>query len=496
MKVSPVAGTACTAQRRFGRRVVKLCCAAVLLTALIVMLASLAVAATPGFADVPAGHPYYAAISDLSARGVIGGYANGGFGPDDPVMRQQFAKMVVLTGGYAVSEADVCRFTDVATSGASSLYPDNYVAVCAAHGITTGKTASSFDPTGKITRLQAVTMVVRMADDLQPGLLATPPDGWLGSAAWTVDATHGANAARAEYNGLLAGLALDALDPAGNMSRGEVAQVLHNLIGKLPGSTPWTYGPTTSSTATTTTTTPSSVVNLVFIHHSVGANWLNDALCKALNDQGYHVADIYYGWTGGTGYAYGDHTDTGDWPAWFTDKVMRLVYAELGQMTAPNAIDPATGENTVIMFKSCFPNSEAGSDISDEKAVYNSLLPYFQAHPDKMFVLCTPPPMQSISHPAKTRELCNWLTDRQNGWLKNLTTGNVFVFDLYNVLTDPNAHHRLLNGAEVHQVVSGHNTLYYDSGGDDHPNSTGNVKATAEFVPLLDTWYGQFKASR
>ena len=63
----------------------------------------------------------------------------------------------------------------------------------------------------------------------------------------------------------------------------------------------------------------------------------------------------------------------------------------------------------MIMFKSCFPNSEVGSDISDEKAVYNSLLPYFQAHPDKMFVLFTPPPMQSISHPAKTRELCNWL---------------------------------------------------------------------------------------
>jgi hypothetical protein len=47
------------------------------------------------------------------------------------------------------------------------------------------------------------------------------------------DPTHGANAARAEYNGLLQGLHLGALDPYGDMSRGEVVQVLCNLIDLL-----------------------------------------------------------------------------------------------------------------------------------------------------------------------------------------------------------------------------------------------------------------------
>ena len=137
-------------------------------------------------------------------------------------------------------------------------------------------------------------------------------------------------------------------------------------------------------------------VNLVFIHHSVGENWLNDGLCRALNDHGYHVADIYYGWR-----EYGDHTDTVDWPMWFTDEVMGLVYQEMGNMTAPNTLRPAPGENTIVMFKSCFPNSDVGSDISDEKAIYDSLLPYLQQHPDKMFVLVTPPPMQEISDPLE-----------------------------------------------------------------------------------------------
>jgi hypothetical protein len=240
-----------------------------------------------------------------------------------------------------------------------------------------------------------------------------------------------------------------------------------------------------------TTSADGSTVNLVFIHHSVGENWLNDGLCRALNDSGYHVADIYYGWR-----AYGDNTDTVDWPTWFTDEVMGLVYQELGQMTAPNNLETAPGENTIVMFKSCYPNSDVGSDISDEKAIYNSLLPYMEAHPDKMFVLVTPPPMIAIPDAQKTRELCDWLTDRDNGWLAGLSTGNVFVFDLYNVLTNPDAHHRLADGVEVHEVVPGSDTLYYHSDGDDHPNSDGDIKATEEFIPLLNEWYQEFAASR
>jgi thiosulfate/3-mercaptopyruvate sulfurtransferase len=185
------------------------------------------------FADVPATHPYYSAITDLTFRGIIGGYKNGNFGPGDSVTRQQFAKMIVGIGGYSVSESDVCSFTDVEKSDATTFYPDNFVAVCAAHGITTGKTATTFDPYGYVSRYQAISMVVRAADDLQPGLLGAPPSGWTSSAGWENDPTHGANAARAEYNGLLTGLSLVSLNRYENMNRGEAAQVLYNLLGKL-----------------------------------------------------------------------------------------------------------------------------------------------------------------------------------------------------------------------------------------------------------------------
>ena len=226
--------------------------------------------------------------------------------------------------------------------------------------------------------------------------------------------------------------------------------------------------------------------NLVFIHHSVGENWLRQGLARMLNDHGYHVADITYGWR-----EYGDYTDTRDWPGWFTDGVMALVYRELGTMSAENSLEPAKGENTVILFKSCFPNSDTGSSIDDEKAVYNSLLPYFRSRPDKLFILATPPPMIRISSPGLTRQLCRWLTDRQGGWLASLETGNVFVFDLYNVLTHPDAHHQMVDGQEVHTTVPHADTLYYDSDGDDHPNEQGSQKAAEEFILLLDHWAAQ-----
>lgn len=227
-------------------------------------------------------------------------------------------------------------------------------------------------------------------------------------------------------------------------------------------------------------------INLIFIHHSVGENWLNAGLNEMLNDSNIHVADTYYGW-----HEMGDRTDTSDWPDWFNDDVMPTVYNEIGNMTGYNSIEPADGENTIVMFKSCYPNSDVGNSIDDEKEIYLSLLEYFSQHPDKMFVLITSPPMQRISHSDKTRELANWLV-ASDGWRSDYTGNNLFVFDFYNVLTAENNHHMLVDGVEEHIINDGSNTLHYDSAGDDHPSDEGSLKAAEEFVPLLMYWYKEF----
>ncbi|OFW55866.1 MAG: hypothetical protein A2133_01130 [Actinobacteria bacterium RBG_16_64_13] len=260
MPLKPVVATV-AAEKRSRRLLAGVCIGAVVVLTLIASLVSLAIAVTPSFPDVSVGHPYYTAITDLASREIISGFPNGYFGPNDDVTRQQFAKMIVLTGGYPVSEADVCPFTDVQKSGPTTLYPDNYIAVCASHGITAGKTATTFDPSSYITRYQVISMVVRAADDIRPGLLTAPPAGWTGGAGWENNGTHGANAARAEYNGLLSGLNISLLDPLGNMTRGEVAQVLHNLINKLTPPTTTTTAATTTTTLVTTTTTSSTTTS-------------------------------------------------------------------------------------------------------------------------------------------------------------------------------------------------------------------------------------------
>lgn len=247
------------------------------------------------------------------------------------------------------------------------------------------------------------------------------------------------------------------------------------------------------------TTQPSSTVKLVFIHHSCGGNWLADGdgnLGDALNDNHYYVTETNYGWNAQPGDGQGDHTDTSDWPSWFNDDKMPYIYSNDENSAYSNHIANPGGENEIIMFKSCYPLSEVGDSISDEKSVYNSLLPYFAAHQNKLFILITPPGETHVDSYLKTRELCNWLVDIDNGWLKDYTGKNVFVFDFYCVLSETGSHHRV-SGGEVEYVYSSSydgNSPYHN--GDDHPNAVGNQKATNEFLPLLNNAYNQWKNSQ
>jgi hypothetical protein len=189
----------------------------------------------PFFLDVSMSHPYYQAIQHLANAGIINGKTDGKFHPGDAVMRQQFAKMIVKTMGHDVPPDIVCLFVDVdlKPNPIDSLYPAKYVAVCALHGITVGIDATHFAPSRDVTRFQVIAMVVRAVDEVQPGLLATPSGTFVPTWDPDLSAEHGLSTARAEYSGLLAGIDLSVLDPGGDMTRGEIAQVLWNVMQKL-----------------------------------------------------------------------------------------------------------------------------------------------------------------------------------------------------------------------------------------------------------------------
>ena len=254
---------------------------------------------------------------------------------------------------------------------------------------------------------------------------------------------------------------------------------------------------------------PAKTVKLIFIHHSCGENWLADGhggLGQTLAKNNYFVSDTNYGW-GPDGI--GDRTDITDWPEWFTgpnsSRYLKALYRESGTHSPyTRSISDPGGENRIIMFKSCFPNSNLegrpndppargdGLTVSNAKAIYNRLLSYFATRTDKLFVVITAPPLQDGSHAANARAFNTWLVTK---WLAGYKGKNVAVFDFYNVLTGPNNHHRFTKGAIEYITNRGRNTLYYPTNGDDHPSSTGNRKATSEFVPLLNVYYHRWESS-
>ncbi|MFH2129125.1 MAG: hypothetical protein ABIK68_02025, partial [bacterium] len=195
---------------------------------------------------------------------------------------------------------------------------------------------------------------------------------------------------------------------------------------------------------------PTSTVKLIFIHHSTGENWLRDdygELGTALMNNNYYVSDTNYGWGPNS---IGDRTDIPDWIEWFnsanSDTYMNALFHEFGQNSEYSrlSVDPG-GENEIVVFKSCFPNSNLEGNLDDPpdpegwltvghaRWVYNQILDTFQTHPDKLFVVITAPPVTDSSYGANARAFNNWLV---SNWLEenNYPLSNVAVFDFYNVL--------------------------------------------------------------
>jgi hypothetical protein len=274
---------------------------------------------------------------------------------------------------------------------------------------------------------------------------------------------------------------------------------------------------------------PSNPVKIIFIHHSCGSNWLEDSnggLGIALRDNNYFVSDTNYGWGPDE---IGSSTDIGNWWDWFrgpsSSTYLNALYAESGQNSFYSRLahDPG-GENQIIMFKSCYPNSALGGSPSDPvppidsnplrgssspltvanaKGIYIDLLEYFKTRPDRLFIAVTAPPLRDGTYAANARAFNNWLV---NEWLAGYPLANVAVFDFYNVLTsnggsanvndvgwESGNHHRWWSNAIQHKTDGGGNTLAYPTG-DDHPSKAGNLKATAEFVALLNVAYNRFKS--
>jgi hypothetical protein len=123
------------------------------------------VAATPNagtvtpFSDLSPDHWAYSYIESLVGKGIINGYPDGSFRPQNTVTRAEFAKMIVLARGWPLLSILEASFSDVSTN----YWGYQYIETAKFYGVITGYPDGSFRPAAKIKRSEIATIIVRAA---------------------------------------------------------------------------------------------------------------------------------------------------------------------------------------------------------------------------------------------------------------------------------------------------------------------------------------------
>lgn len=119
------------------------------------------------FTDVPAGQWYTSPIAWTAANGIVGGYGDGRFGPNDTITREQMAAILYRYAqfkGYDVSNTgDLSRYTH---AGQVSDWTRTGIGWANAQGLITGNTATTLNPIGSATRAEVATILIRFVENV------------------------------------------------------------------------------------------------------------------------------------------------------------------------------------------------------------------------------------------------------------------------------------------------------------------------------------------
>ena len=108
------------------------------------------------YSDVHPNQYFYRAVDWLTCRGIISGYADNTFRPNNNATRAQIVKMVVLGEGWFLYQPPQPTFSDVLTSD----WFYSYVETGYKHGIITGYGDGTFRPSNNVTRGQLSKIIV------------------------------------------------------------------------------------------------------------------------------------------------------------------------------------------------------------------------------------------------------------------------------------------------------------------------------------------------
>ncbi|MBR1658809.1 MAG: S-layer homology domain-containing protein [Oscillospiraceae bacterium] len=175
---------------------------------------------------------YDDAVQNLIGWGVMSGYPDGTFQPQNPITRAEFVAMINRAYGY--TKVGATPFTDVP---ANAWYA-NDIGIAYNAGYFSGTSSTTASPTAPLTREQALVLLAKnMRMDDTAGEVIGFSDG-KSFSTWSQGYANSA-----VEKGLVGGYADGSYRPNNNITRGEMAVLLNRALGNLVHSAgPYTLG--------------------------------------------------------------------------------------------------------------------------------------------------------------------------------------------------------------------------------------------------------------
>ena len=124
-------------------------------------------ASSGNFTDVAAGSWYADAVNWAAAQGIVTGYGNGTFGPEDNITREQMALILYQYAGMKgydrSKQGDLSVFLDAAQV---SDWAKEAMSWAVGEGLLSGKGSGVLDPTGTATRAEVAQILMNFCEDV------------------------------------------------------------------------------------------------------------------------------------------------------------------------------------------------------------------------------------------------------------------------------------------------------------------------------------------
>ena len=233
--------------------------------------------------------------------------------------------------------------------------------------------------------------------------------------------------------------------------------------------------PEASSTFESAPTPEVDFSQIIFLHHSVGADLIQQGgVRQSLTELGYQFYDHGYN---GDGLVLADGTPAGrdfDIPDDNTDPDgFADIFAQPLDDPPDNTFSHLM-QYDVIAFKSCYPvsNIESDAQLAEYKSHYLSIRARMDQYPNKIFIVVTPPPEipadSDSQAAARARDFADWLASAE--YLDGHP--NVFTFNFFDLLADP----------ATNMLRADYRTDESDA----HPNELADQTVGPLFVDFID----------